>query len=349
MTPTTAPAIALLSAALFGISPTLSKAILGEMSPVFLAGLLYLGSGIGLGVHQLFRSRQALQDLRRLTVAQRVKLVGAIVTGGVLAPICLAYGIQRGTAFEVALLLNFETVATTLLAWLFFHEYIGARVWFGKALVLAGAALVSLAPGPEGALSPSGLLVLGACFLWGLDNNLTRDIDELPPSLLAGVKGLAAGAFNVALAACLRHEAPVSGMQVAGTLGIGAVSYGLSLVLFVMALRQIGASRTSTYFAIGPFFGMLAAIAFLGERPATVQWLASVLMAAGAWALFRERHEHEHTHEALSHRHRHVHDEHHRHEHDGSEGPEPHDHLHAHAPLTHSHVHWPDMHHRHGH
>lgn len=318
------------------------------MSPALLAGLLYLGSGLGLQSVLLFQRKKSLEELRRLSPRHRLKLVGAIISGGIVAPVSLAFGIKYGTASEVSLLLNLETVATTLIAWLVFKEYIGPYVWSGKVLILIGAALVVLRAEGGLSFSLSGLLVIIACIFWGIDNNLTRDVDEISSMVLASVKGLAAGLFSVTLALLFSGGSATAG-QVAGTLAVGALSYGLSLVLFVEALRKIGAARTATFFAVGPFFGTLLSVALLGERPPAAYWIATVLMLAGIFLLYLEVHRHRHTHEELAHSHSHSHDDHHDHEHEAGEAANPHDHFHVHRPVTHSHVHWPDPHHRHDH
>jgi drug/metabolite transporter (DMT)-like permease len=340
---------AIISAVLFGISPALSKLVIGTMSPALLAGLLYLGSGIGLQFLLALQHKNLLQELRQLSRRHRLKLAGAIIFGGILAPLCLAYGIKYGTASEVSLLLNLETVATTVIAWLLFKEHVGSHVWAGKALILFGAAIITLRTGETFAFSIPGLLVILACFLWGMDNNLTRDVEELSAPVLACVKGLAAGVFNTLLALTL-FPTGASVFQTTGCLTIGAMSYGLSLVLFIEALRRIGSARTSTLFAIGPYAGTILSVFLLGEHPPPSFWLAALIMLAGTGFLYREFHAHVHNHLELSHRHAHVHDEHHRHVHEGlSVGEEPHDHFHTHELLTHYHVHWPDIHHRHIH
>jgi drug/metabolite transporter (DMT)-like permease len=340
--------LAIFSAILFGISPALCKSAAGAMSPALLAGLLYLGSGLGLQLHLLAKGTGTVGALRRLPRLQRVKLSGAVLFGGVLAPLCLAYGIKYGFASEVSLLLNLETVATTVVAWVFFKEQVGLRVWGGKVCIVLGAVLIILAGESSLAFSLSGVSVLLACLFWGIDNNLTRDIEELPAEVLASIKGLGAGVFNIMLALVLA-TGTVSPFQVATTLVIGALSYGLSLVLFVEALRKIGSARTSTYFSIGPFVGVFFSVLFLGEKMLAVYWVASLLMLSGLVFLYRERHSHIHTHEGLAHTHRHLHDEHHGHSHDEASEQEPHEHYHFHAPLTHQHEHLPDIHHRHGH
>ncbi|ACM21461.1 membrane protein, putative [Geotalea daltonii FRC-32] len=340
--------LAILSAILFGMSPVACKAIVGQMPPALLAGLLYLGSGLGLTGVVLRQKADVFHILGSLSWRQKAFLAGAILSGGVAAPLFLAYGIRYGTASEVSLLLNFETVATTLLAWLIFHEQIGYRVWIGKALIIGASILMIFTGSKEVQLSIPGLSVLAACLLWGIDNNLTRELESIPASLLACMKGWSAGIFNVLLSLFF-FTGPVTVFQVTGALAVGALSYGASLVLFVQALREIGAARTSTWFASGPFIGTILSVIVLGERPPGEYWVAALVMLSGMFLLFGERHGHVHRHERLAHSHPHEHDEHHAHEHDTDENKENHDHFHVHEPVTHAHTHWPDIHHRHLH
>jgi drug/metabolite transporter (DMT)-like permease len=342
------PALALVSALLFGLSPALAKHFAGETSAPSLAGLLYLGSGLGLIGVLVFRKNSLLGNLQRLSSRERAKVFGAILSGGVLAPLCFAYGIKAASAFEVSLLLNLETVASTIIAWLVFHEHVDPRVWGGKVLVLIGALILSIDPNSPMVFSLPALIVVAACMLWGIDNNLTRDVDNLSPTEFACLKGIVAGVTNISIG-LLFFSVPNRISSVVALLVIGAFSFGVSLVLFIQALRQMGTARTATYFATAPFFGMIAAMLFLRETMQFSEWIAAALMALGVWVLRREHHEHCHTHEAMTHSHRHVHDEHHQHVHDGTEGPEPHSHIHTHEPMTHSHPHWPDIHHRHSH
>lgn len=344
------PLLATLSAALFGISPVLCKLVIGEMSPILLAGLLYSGSGIGLSFVLVRQRINIIREIRGISRSHRYKLLGAVLAGGVIAPLCLVYGIKYGRASEVSLLLNFETVATTIIAWLVFKEQVSSNVWAGKILIVLAASIIIL-KSPDGvAFSMSGILAVLACIFWGIDNNLTRDVDEMPATALAAIKGYCAGFFNITLAAVIGFG-KIDIHQVGGALLIGAFSYGASLVLFIGALRKIGSARSSTYFAIGPFIGVLSSLILLREQPPAFFWLATALMLAGVLCLYRERHEHPHIHEAVRHRHQHTHgpDDHHRHLHDEEDNAEPHDHYHVHEQLTHTHVHWPDTHHRHVH
>ena len=340
--------LALLSALLFGISPVLIKLFSSTMPPVLTAGLLYLGSGVGLFFLRFIRHEPIFKSIRLIPHNQKFQLAGAILCGGIIAPIFLTYGIFYSSAFQVSALLNLETVATTIIAAVIFHEHVSTRVWLGKIFVIGGALLLSLTGTMDTVFSSLSLFIAGACIFWGIDNNLTRNIEDLPPSVLAGIKGICAGLFNILLAFLLgQTSSDIPGL--AGSFITGILSYGLSLVFFIYALRKIGASRTSTYFAAGPFIGMLGSVIFLDERPPLVHWFAGIIMLLGIYTLYRERHEHEHTHEPSAHGHLHVHDEHHQHEHDGTEGPEPHEHFHNHERLIHSHHHLPDTHHRHEH
>lgn len=336
-------AYALLSAALFGASTPLAKIFVGSISPLGLAGLLYLGSGIGLATWLLLRRRA-------VTVAARDVpwLAGAIVAGGIVGPALLMYGLARTDAASASLLLNLEAVFTAALAWVVFRENVDRRVFAGMAAIVAGGVVLAWhTPDLRGLVGP--LLIAGACLAWALDNNLTRRVSGGDAVVLAALKGLLAGGANVALAVAFGARLPAASDMVAAGL-VGLVGYGLSLVLFIMALRDLGTARTSAYFSIAPFFGAALALLVLGEQPAPAFWAAAVLMAAGVWLHVTEHHEHVHVHEPMVHTHEHVHDMHHRHSHEpGWDGREPHSHSHEHGRLRHRHPHYPDLHHRHGH
>lgn len=256
--------------------------------------------------------------------------------------------IRKTSASEASLLLNLEGVITTLVAAALFREAVGGRVWAAVALMLAAGLVLSWQPQEDFKLSPHAVAIVGACFCWALDNNLTRKISANDPVMLAMIKGLTAGSFNLALAFAFGLHFPATA-PLAGALVVGFLGYGVSLVLFILALRHLGSARTSAHFSTAPFIGAAIAIFALGE-PFTVSFgVALALMIAATWLVLTESHSHEHEHEYLAHTHRHVHDEHHQHAHRGDEGPEPHAHWHEHPPLTHAHPHLPDLHHRHKH
>lgn len=339
---------ALAAAALFGASTPFAKLLLGEISPVVLAGLLYLGSGIGLALLRL--AQGGSQNLRETPLAARdwTWLAGAILAGGVAAPVLLLWGLSNSGAAETALLLNFESVITALVAALLFREAVGARVWLAALVMLAGGFVLTFDPASPLVFSPYSLAIVGACLAWAIDNNLTRRVAGADPVAIAMIKGLAAGSFNLGLGLALGGTVP--GLAAAsGAFTLGFVGYGVSLVLFIYALRHLGAARTSAHFSTAPFIGAALAVPMLGEPVTAGLITATVLMVIATWLVLTERHAHEHTHDSLAHSHPHVHDEHHQHAHRGDEGPEPHAHEHLHEPMRHAHPHAPDLHHRHRH
>lgn len=342
---------ALLAAALFGASTPVAKLLLDGLSPVTLAGLLYLGSGLGLlalRIGKALFSPHKTGSEARLVPSDFPWLAGAIVAGGVVAPVMLMWGLSGATASATSLLLNFESVITTLIAAAAFREAVSGRIWAASLVMLGGGLLLSYDPGAQFHLSLNSIAVMGACLMWAIDNNLTRRISAADPATITTIKGLAAGVVNLALGQLAGDAVP--GMSSAvGAMTLGLFSYGISLVLFIYALRHLGSARTGAHFSTAPFIGAGMAILVLGE-PMTITFaIALVLMALATWLVLSEQHGHEHTHEYMAHSHRHFHDDHHMHEHDGTEGPEPHAHTHAHRPMTHRHAHLPDIHHRHRH
>jgi drug/metabolite transporter (DMT)-like permease len=337
-----APIAAALGAAfLFGASTPAAKLLTGSMDPVLLAGLLYAGSGIGLGV--FFIARGARLGLQRRDLPW---LAGAILSGGIVGPILLMLGLAATSAASASLLLNLEGVLTALLAWFAFRENFDRRIALGMALIVAGGVLLALQPE---ALSGSGLgalAVVGACLAWALDNNFTRRVSLGDATAIAAIKGVVAGAANIAIAAATGSTWP-GPAPAAAAAAVGLLGYGVSLALFVVALRGLGAARTGAYFSTAPFVGVAVALS-LGEAPGALFWPAAALMAAGVWLHVSERHVHEHIHEPMEHEHSHVHDAHHQHSHEPSwDGKEPHRHAHRHARLVHRHPHYPDIHHQH--
>jgi drug/metabolite transporter (DMT)-like permease len=337
--------LALAAAALFGASTPLAKALLGEISPWLLAGLLYLGSGVGLAALLPLRGRAHEAPLRR---ADWPWLAAIVLTGGVIGPVLLMLGLAASAASSASLLLNLEGVLTLAIAWIVFRENVDLRVGIGAAAILAGALLLSW-DGQIGGLGPGALAIAGACLAWAIDNNLTRKVSGADPLQIAALKGLAAGSVNVALALLLRAEWPAAPAIAAAGL-IGFLGYGVSLACFVLALRHLGTARTSAYFSAAPFVGASVAILGFGEAATPVFFAAAALMALGLYLHLAERHAHAHAHDPIEHEHSHSHDAHHGHTHGAGDPPgEPHTHRHAHAGLVHSHPHFPDLHHRHPH
>jgi drug/metabolite transporter (DMT)-like permease len=341
---------ALGSALLFGASTPLAKIAVSSADPILVAGLLYLGSGIGLAISRIFRA-ESLTGRREnpLSRADLPWLAAATLAGGVAGPMFLLLGLLTTQASTASLLLNLEAVATATIAWLIFRENVDKRVGAGFALIILGGILLSLPQDAGIAMSGGALLIAVACLCWGIDNNLTRKISGSDPSQIAMWKGLTAGLVNTGLAFVIGARFPGPGIAL-GVLTIGFLGYGVSLVLFVKALRHLGAARTGAYFSTAPFAGAALAFALGESRLDGVFCVAGALMLAGVWLHVSERHEHQHVHEPQEHEHLHYHDEHHQHKHSPGDPPgQPHTHRHQHARLAHSHPHYPDTHHRHHH
>lgn len=348
MTSTPAVWLALLAASLFGASTPFAKLLVGAMSPLLLGGLLYLGSGVGLTLARLARDR----GWRAAGLAPREWpwLLGAILSGGVLAPVALMVGLTSTPGATASLLLNLESVLTALLAWVVFNENADPRILLGMVAIVAGGILLSWPTGEVGVAAGLGpLAIAGACLCWAIDNNLTRHVSAADALFIAGTKGLMAGGVNCALALAWGMSLPAP-LTLLGTMLVGLLGYGISLVLFVLALRGLGTARTGAYFAIAPFIGVVVALLLLGEPTSPTFWVAGALMAGGVWLHLTERHGHDHGHAPLTHQHPHSHDPHHQHDHDANgAGQEPHDHRHTHVSMRHTHPHFPDIHHRHRH
>jgi drug/metabolite transporter (DMT)-like permease len=344
------PRLALLAAALFGLSAPAAKLLVGSIDPWLVAGLLYLGSGLGLGV--LDRARRLGGAVKReaaLTRRDLPWLAGAILTGGVIGPVLLMSALARGAASESALLLNLEAVFTALLAAALFREHVPPRIAIGMVAIAAGAAALAWSGGSRFGFDAPALLVAAACLAWAIDNNLTRVVSATDPITVAALKGVIAGTVNVGIALAWGAGWPPVPVMLAAAV-VGFLGYGTSLVLFVRALRHLGASRTGAYFSTAPFIGAVAGVIALREPLTLGLAVGAALMAVGVWLHLTEHHDHTHVHDALIHDHAHRHDEHHQHDHPpGTPTTEPHAHPHTHAALWHGHPHYPDLHHRHGH
>ena len=243
-------------------------------------------------------------------------------------------------------MLNLESLATMAIARAVFRENVDRKLLLGAAAILSGAVVLSWQT--QGIrIDGRGLLIAVACLAWGIDNNLTRKLSSADPVVIALIKGVAAGATNLLLALLLGARLPSIG-AIGAALVVGFLGVGVSLVLFVLALRDLGSARTGAYFSLAPFLGAVIAIILLSEPMTPQVVVAGMLMAFGLWLHLTERHSHEHQHEALEHEHRHIHDEHHRHSHEGAV-TEPHSHWHRHELIRHRHTHYPDLHHRHEH
>lgn len=338
---------AILAAILFGISAPLAKLLLAQTAPITMAGLLYTGSGVASGLVLLLRNRRKGPQVEAPLERREIPwLAGAVLSGGVLAPILLMIGLTGTPGSTAALLLNFESVSTTILAAILFHEAVGRRVWLSVGIITFASILITWDPTTGWGLSWSALAILTACALWGLDNNLTRHVSSRDPLSIVAIKGLGAGSFSLGFGRILGERLPSMSTAFAA-MSLGAVCYGLSIVLFILAMRELGASRTGALFASAPFIGALISIPIFHETPGPKFFWAGFLLLTGTVILLREDHHHSHTHREEQHAHSHMHDGHHQHHSEIITGW--HNHSHNHTGVEHNHPHTPDLHHRHSH
>jgi len=342
---------ALLAAVLFGASTPVAKFLLGDVAPVLLAGLFYAGSGSGLAlvlaVRHWTKGSHAAGQLWPSKADWRW-LAAAIGFGGIAGPILMMLGLSSTAASASALLLNLEAVFTALLAWVVFRENFDRRIAAGMASIVLGGVILAWTPG-DSSISTGSVLIAAACLCWALDNNLTRKVAANDAIVIACMKGLVAGGVNIGIALAIGNMLPPWTLATAAAF-VGFVGYGISLTLFVVALRALGTARTGAYFSVAPFFGALLAVGLQHEPLTPTLVAAALLMAAGVLLHITERHVHEHEHVPGSHIHPHTHDEHHQHQHGADwDGIEPHTHVHEHQPMRHEHAHFPDIHHRHDH
>jgi drug/metabolite transporter (DMT)-like permease len=338
--------LAVASAVAFGVTTPLIAAWGTDVEPLSTAALLYAGAALISVLLRPFVKRRGA-SLRRRELS---RLVTIALLGAALAPTLLVWGLSRAGPTASSLALNFEAVFTVLLASAVYHEHIGSRVAAAACAMLGGGVLVAL-DGVHGASGVQwlGLLaVLGATVCWAMDNTLSRKLAEFPPGDVVAAKGALGAAVTLVLAFVLGERAPAPVRALALTL-IGATGYGLSLRLYLLAQRRIGAARTASVFATGPFVG--ASLAWLlGDRHAgALTAVGAVSFAIGVALHLTERHSHRHAHPALEHEHAHRHDDgHHDHVHDPPV-PGEHTHPHRHETLVHDHEHAPDIHHEHRH
>jgi drug/metabolite transporter (DMT)-like permease len=337
------------AAVLFGLSTPLAKLFLVNISPLLLAGLLYTGSGVGLALVMALRANFAnAENIVWPRGRSLIWLFGAGLFGGALGPFLLMRGLAATDSASASLILNLEGVFTALLAWFVFKENFDRRILIGMALIVAGGAVLSLGPAARAGGVMGPLLIAAACLAWAIDDNLTRKVSINDAMLIACTRGLIAGPISVALALHFGAQMPAAAMSFEAGL-LGFVGYGLSLTLFVTALRHLGTARTGAYFSLAPFMGAMLAV-FLGAPLTAPLLIAGLFMGLGVWLHLTERHVHRHRHLPMQHEHSHVHDLHHQHSHGPEwDGQEPHSHVHVHEPLEHAHAHFPDVHHRHEH
>lgn len=339
----------IISAALFGISMPIAKLLVKEISPVILAGLLYFGAFAGLFLYSVFsKNKVDKRGMAPLSKEDFPWLAGAVISGGVIAPISMMTGLKFISGFSASLLLNLEGLVTAVIAVFLFKENAGRSLWLALACMALGGIFLAWDPGQNKFHITGPLLILIAMICWGIDNNLTRHISDKDPVQIAEIKGFVAGVTSLLIGFILGMRVPVD-FTLLFALLVGAFSYGISLVFFTKALRGLGSFRTGAFFSIAPFIGALASLVMLKEWIGWVMFPAAFFMIVSVWLMVNEKHLHLHFHEDIVHTHSHTRDDmHHFHEHsDKFRGP--HAHEHNHVELSHLHAHWPDTHHRHEH
>lgn len=340
--------VAILSAILFGASTPLAKLLTNKMCPELLAGILYLGSGIGLSVLTLRHAEKLPGQFQQLKTKDGLWLSSAILFGGVFGPLLLMTGLSRTPAAEASLLLNLEPVLTAIIAWIAFKENFDLRILIGMVAIVAGGLILCASPA-QMHTTLGALAIVGACACWALDNNFTRNVETLDAMFIAASKGLIAGLINIGLGIAKCNALPGI-TPIAASVVVGFICYGLSLVMFIHSLRLLGTARTGAYFSTAPFVGAILSVILLCEPLSITLLMGGLVMGIGVWLHLTEHHEHEHTHELKEHEHMHFHDDHHQHEHDVPIASSvQHSHWHKHETLTHAHPHYPDIHHRHEH
>lgn len=338
--------LGLLAALLFGLATPAAKLLLTEINPFLLAGLLYLGGAVGV-LPMLYHERTTLRQRAKPTGRQLLYILGAIVCGGFLGPLLLLFGLSRGHAASVAVWLNMELVATAVLGVLLFNDHLDRHGWLGVALALLAGIIMTAAEGQPGWLA--ALLVTAACLCWGFDNHFTALIDCLTPAMITHLKGIFAGGVNLLLGIAIASSLPAPLFWLKA-LALGAFSYGLSIVCYVISAQHLGATRSQVLFSSGPLFGVGLAVLLLREPFLLAHGLAVACIAGGIYFSSRIQHSHRHNHQQMNHTHLHRHDDdHHNNHHDHLPDNRPHTHAHSHEPINHRHPHHPDMHHRHEH
>lgn len=340
---------ALLAALFFGASAPISKLLLGDVPPVLMAAFLYLGSGTGISLVKLVQRISSHHREAGIKSPDVKWLAGAIISGGITAPIVLMISLKNTPASTASLLLNFEGVATTLIALFFFRESISRRALTAILVITLASIFLSTNFQSGFGFSLGALGVILACVLWGVDNNFTRNISAKDPLTIVAWKGIVSGIFSLTLGLSLGQRLPIVA-TILSILLLGFISYGLSIVLFIYSMRGLGAARTSALYSTAPLAGVLLSIIIFKDPVTLLFGFAAVLMIAGALLLANEEHAHFHIHMPVVHEHRHSWtDEFHQHEEMNEAVGKSHSHEHEHPRTMHKHGHMPDIHHRHGH
>jgi drug/metabolite transporter (DMT)-like permease len=332
-----------ISAALFGLATPISKILLDSSNPFLLAGLLYLGASIGLLPKVILKKE--LFFILKLNNSNLKRLLGAIILGGIIGTILILIGLKYSSASSVSLWLNFELIATAVLGFLFFKDYLGKKGWIGVFIALTSGIILTINEGHSGVISSS--LIIAACICWGFDNHFTALIDGISATQSTFLKGLFAGIINTIIGISISNIS-ISTNFIIYSLILGSISYGISIVLYIISAQKLGAIRSQIIFSSAPFFGVIFSMLLLSESITILQMISFVLLLISISLMTYDRHEHFHEHFEIEHTHYHHHDDMH-HEHNHTNKVLNHEHLHNHINEIHSHPHWPDLHHRHDH
>ena len=275
---------AILAAAFYALNSPLSKLLLGKMGPTMMAAFLYLGAGLGMAAYQLLGSRRgALANEQKLTKKELPYTIGMVLLD-IAAPIALMVGIKRTSAANAALLNNFEIVATSLIALAIFREKISGKLWLGIFLVTLSSVILSVEDIRSVSLSAGSLFVLLACLCWGFENNCTRMLSSKNPVEIVIIKGIFSGGGSLIIAFAAGEAFPgIAEMLLA--LCLGFVAYGLSIVFYIFAQRELGAAKTSAYYAIAPFIGVALSLVIFRDMPSASFIVALVVMILGTWVV----------------------------------------------------------------
>lgn len=336
----------LLSGLLFGIATPFSKLLLANLNSFQLAGLLYIGAGIAM-IPAIVKTGSQIKLLFNRT--NLIRTLGIIVFGGLLGPLLLLIGLRAADAASVSIWLNMELVATAILGVLIFKDSLDKFTWIGVALTVCAGVITSMGGGISGLTS--ALLITAACFCWGVDNHLTALTDGATPQVVTFVKGIMAGLVNLIIGISIA-DTPIMFTAGSAALLVGVFSYGLSIVLYVTAAQNIGATRGQILFSTAPLWGVILSYVFFQDTFHWTHVVSMLLIILAIIVINVISHKHHHQHDELEHIHYHKHDDgHHDHIHDDRSliTNKGHSHLHKHDPIKHEHPHYPDLHHRHKH
>jgi Permeases of the drug/metabolite transporter (DMT) superfamily len=273
---------AILAAALYAISSPLSKILLKEIPPMMMAAFLYLGAGIGMAILGFVRKWHRKERVEAKLTKKELPYTVAMVVLDIAAPIFLMFGLTLTTAANASLLNNFEIVATAIIALLFFKEAISRRLWIAIVLITLSSIILTVEDASSFSFSAGSVFVILACFCWGIENNCTRKLSSKDPLQIVVIKGFGSGIGSLITALAVGEQ--ISNMvYIPAVLLLGFVAYGLSIFFYVYAQREIGAAKTSAYYAIAPFIGVVLSFLILGEKPNFVFGIALLIMIAGAY------------------------------------------------------------------